>query len=192
MNENKMKTKKIFEDAQRLFVNGKYEESVRSFTRAMESGAESSLACLSRGVAYLKLGKMDEAISDFSKSIAENPGSTRGYYYRGMGYLARENYEAALPDLNRVIEMDPEHGAAHLARGTLYGLMGDDEKSVRDMKTAIIKSETQIQGFADTFGILRTQFHKAVAHVSGERAHDPALVLTNEEIEQVKKWLDAA
>lgn len=65
--------------------------------------------------------------------------------------------------------------------------MGDAEKSARDIKTALINSETEVQGFVDTFGLLRTQFGKAMAHLAGEREHDPTLVLTEKEIEQVKK-----
>lgn len=187
-----MKSQEVFEDGQRFFVNGKYEESVKAFSRAIDAGAEDSLSYLSRGAAYFKLEKMNDAIRDFSKSIEIDQNNLRGYYFRGIAYLSRDDYQTALNDLNRVLELDPGNGPAHLARGTVYGLLGEDEKSARDMKTAIIQSETEIQGFADTFGVLRTQFNKAMAHMTGERGHDSTLELTEEEIEQVKKWIAAA
>jgi tetratricopeptide (TPR) repeat protein len=179
----------ILGEAQELFLQGKYEESTGKFTEALDAGAESALAYLSRGVAYLLIDSKEEAIADFGRFIEINPDSVRGYYYRGIALLSRDDYEQALPDLNRVLELDPDHGPAHLARGTLYGLVGEEEKSSLDIKTAIVKSETALQGFADASGILRTQFHKAMAHMAGERAHDPALALTEEEMEQVKKWI---
>ncbi len=187
----KMQAKDLLGDAQRLFVNGEYEESVKKFTQAIEAGVEPSLAYLSRGVAYFKMNRLDESIKDFSKAIEVNKNKTRGYYYRGIAYMSREDYHSALPDLNRVIELDSEHGAAFLARGTLYGLIGEEEKSAKDMKTAIMKSESEIQRFADTSGIIRTQFHRVMAHLSGEGPHVPTLSLSEEEIETVKRWLSA-
>ncbi|MEK6775675.1 MAG: tetratricopeptide repeat protein [bacterium] len=186
-----METKDLLGDAQRFFVKGEYEESARKFTEAIEAGAEPSLAYLSRGTAYFKINRMDEAIQDFSKAVELNKNKTRGYYYRGIAYMTKEDYRSALPDLNRVIELDSEHGAAFLARGTLYGLIGEEEKSAKDMKTAIMKSETEIQRFADTSGIIRTQFHSVMAHLSGEGPHVPALSLSEEEIATVKRWISA-
>jgi tetratricopeptide (TPR) repeat protein len=147
---------------------------------------------LSRGAAYLKMGKMDEAIRDFTRTIASDRKNARAWYYRGTAYLSKEDLGHAAVDFDKTIALNPDYGAAYFGRGTIYSLMGEDEQASRYIKTAIIKSETEIQGFADVFGISRTQFEKAMAHLSGERTHDPTLMLTEEEIETVKEWMDAA
>lgn len=184
-----MEAQELLGDAQRLFLEGEYEASIKKFTEALDGGAEAFMVFLSRGVAYLRMKQMDKAIKEFGKAIDKNPDNFRGYYYRGVIYLSNDDFKRALPDLNQVIELDPEHGPAHLARGTLYGLVGEDEKSVMDLKTAIIKSESAIQGFSDTLGLFRTQFHKAMSLMAGE-SEGPALSLTEDEIDQVKKWVE--
>lgn len=184
-----MEPLELLGDAQRLFLEGDYEASVNKFSDALEAGADAFMVFLSRGVAYLRMEQMDKAGEEFGKAIEKNPDNLRGYYYRGVIYLAKEDFKRALPDLNRVIELNPEHGPAHLARGTLYGLIGEEEKSAMDMKTAIIKSESEMQGFSDTLGLLRTQFHKAMSQMIGE-SEGAALSLTEDEIDQVKKWVD--
>ncbi len=187
-----MNATELFEHAQCLFIDGKLEESIGAFTKALEEGYGLSRVYLSRGVAYFKMKKMDEAIQDFTKTIETDRKNTRAYYYRGTAYLATDDYAHASPDFNKAIELNPDHGAAYFGRGTVFALMGKDKEASRYIKTAIIKSEAGIQGFADTFGISRTQFDKALGHMSGAREHDPTLVLTEDEIETVKEWLDAA
>ncbi|MDX1764884.1 MAG: tetratricopeptide repeat protein [bacterium] len=184
-----MDLQELLGDAQRHFLKGDYEASIKKFAQALEAGADAFMVYLSRGVAYLRMEEMERAIEEFGKAIEKNPANMRGYYYRGVIYLSKDDYQRALSDLNRVIELQPDHGPAHLARGTLYGLIGEDEKSAMDMKTAIIQSESQIQGVSDTLGLLRTQFHKAMAQMTGE-SEGVAVSLTEDEIDQVKKWVD--
>jgi tetratricopeptide (TPR) repeat protein len=187
-----MKMEETFAEGQYAFVSGKYEEAIDRFSEALESNKDEPILYLSRGVAYVRMKELEKAIRDFTRTIELDDNNVRAYYYRGIAHMARDKYAPALSDLNKVLSMKPGHGAAHLARGTIYALLGEDEKSVLDMKTAIIQSEAQIQGFADTFGIFRTQFHKAMAHAAGEREHDPSLILSEEEIETVKKWMEAS
>jgi len=181
-----------FGQGQRLFIEGKLEECVGAFTKALDEGFDKPLVFLSRGVAYFKMNKMEEAIQDFTRTIEKDSNNTRAYYYRGIAYLSKEDYDRASPDLDKTIELNPDHGAAYLTRGTVYALMGDDENASRYIKNAIIKSETNIQGFSDDFGISRTLFDRAMGHLSGLRQHDPTLELTEDEIEMVKKWLEVA
>jgi tetratricopeptide (TPR) repeat protein len=185
-----MSWEELIGEAQSLFVQEKYAEAVSKFTEALAAGADAYLVHLSRGAGYFKLNHLDKAVADFDATIAVRPESLRAHYYRGLAHMAGEDHERALTDLNRVLAIDPDYGPGHFARGTLYGLLGEDEKSAMDMKTAIIKSEAQFQGFADSFGILRTQFTKAMAHLSGDRGHYPTLSLAPEEIKQLKSWLD--
>ncbi len=184
-----MSWEELIGEAQSLFVQEKYAESAKKFTEALAAGADPYMVHLSRGAAYFKENRLDEALADFKATIGLKPKSLRAHYYQGLAHMAREDHPEALAAFNRVLDIDPEYGPGHFARGTLYGLMGEDEKSAMDMKTAIIKSEAEVQGFADSFGILRTQFTKAMAHLSGEREHDPSVSLTPEEMEQIKGWL---
>lgn len=184
-----MDTKELFQKAQRLFIEGKHKESIEAFTKAIESGEKSEIAYLSRGVAYFNLKEHDKALADFSKAIEANEKNVRAYYYRGIAYNAKSEYNRAIEDLNKAIELKPDYGAAVFARGTAYAQIGNDDEAARNIKTALIYGETAAQGFADTFGMFRTQFNKALALITGERK-PPTMVLTEEETEKLKKWLE--
>lgn len=184
-----MEAKELFKDAQILFMQSKHKESIEAFTRALEAGAEPFIAYLSRGAAYLKIEELDRAVEDFTKAIELDNQNPRVYYYRGTAHMIKEDYEKAVSDLSKAIELNPEHGAAIFARGTCYAQMEMDDEAVRDIKTATSISETAMQSFADTFGIIRTHFDGVMALLSGER-RPHALELTEKETEMIKKWLE--
>ena len=179
----------LFQDGQRLFIEGKHEESIDSFTKSIDVGGDTEIAFLSRGVAYLKMQRTDEAIDDFSRVVELNENNVRAYFYRGMAYMAKENYEEAIKDFGSTIKIQPENGAAYFARATAYAQIGQMEEAERNIKTAVTCSESTMQGFADHHGMFRTQFERAMAFMTGER-DAPQMYLTDKEIGLVKKWLE--
>jgi tetratricopeptide (TPR) repeat protein len=179
----------LFQNGQRLFVQGRHEESIDYFSRSIEAGGETDIAFLSRGVAYLKLQNADKAIHDFSRVVELNENNFRAHFYRGMAHMAKENYSEAIKDFDRTIELQPENGAAYFARGTSYVQIGNMEEAERNIKTAVTCSESTMQGFADHHGMFRTQFERARAIMTGE-GDTPQMYLTDKELGLVKKWLE--
>lgn len=184
-----MDPKELFREAQLLLMQGKHAESVEAFTKAIEGGSEPFISCLSRGTAYLQLKDAGRAIEDFTRAIEVNGANARAFYYRGMAYMVKEDFERAVSDMSRAIELKPDYGAAFFARGTCHAQLENDEEATHDLRTAFSYSEAAMQGFSDTFGILRTQFDGVMALISGERKR-PGAEFTKEESEQLKKWLD--
>jgi tetratricopeptide (TPR) repeat protein len=184
-----MTEKKLFEEAQNLFIEGKHKESIESFTKVIESGAQTEVAYLSRGVAYLKEKKYAKAIEDFNHVITLNEHNHRAYYYRGITHMLQKEFKKAIPDFDTSIKLHPDYSAVFFARGTAYAELGNDDEAAKNIKTALINSETAIQGFADTFGVLRTHFDRALALMTGERKH-PSFELTEQETGILKKWLE--
>lgn len=184
-----MTTNELFREAQNLFVEGKHKESIGSFTKAIDEGEHSEIAYLSRGVAYFQLKDHDNAIKDFSRAMDLNKKNHRAYYYRGISYMLKKDLEKAIHDFDRSVELKPDNAAAFFVRGTAYAELGKDDEAAKNIKTALINSEAALQGFADTFGILRTQFDKSLALMTGERK-PPSLELSGEETETLKKWLE--
>ena len=187
--KNNINTKELFINAQRLFIEGKKHECIDAFTKAISAGEKTEIAFLSRGVAFLRTEQIDKAIEDFGRVVSMNNNNMRAHYYRGIAYMSRNDFKNAIDDFNRTIELKPDHGAAFFARGSAYAQLGDAEEAAKNFKTALIYSETEAQGFADTFGIFRTQFDKTLALMTGE-GKMPVMELTNEEIDKLKKWLE--
>jgi tetratricopeptide (TPR) repeat protein len=179
----------LFDGGQRLFLKGKYMQSIEKFSQAMEAGHEPGIVYLSLGVAYLKLNDWDRAIRNFDKAIEIDAGNAAALYYRGAALMLKEDYAGAVYDFSRAIEIQPEHRAAIFARGVSYVNMGKVGEGSRDIKRVMSYVAAAIQGFSDVNG-WRAQLDKVIAAMEGKR--EEAADLTEREIETLKKWLKAA
>ncbi len=184
-----MESKDIFENAQQLFLEGKMNESVDLFSKAIENGEKTEIAYLSRGVAYLKTNQVEMAIKDFGSAVNLNESNVRAHFYRGIAYMLENKYSEAITDFDITILLEPDNGEAFFARGTAYAQIGDDYEANKNIKTAITFSEANIYGLQESIGLWRPQFDKAMM-IMTDKDKAPAMVLTDEEITKVKKWLD--
>jgi tetratricopeptide (TPR) repeat protein len=185
-----MKANDIFEDAKRLFVEGKLKESAEAFTRAAKAGYDGKISYLSRGAAYLKLRDADSAITDFSSVIAMDEKSPRAYYYRGMAYAQKKDYVKAVEDFSKAIELKPDDGASIFARGASYLEIDKVDEAAEDIRNATNYLTAAVQGYADTIGD-RTHLHKVLAILEGERRQDK-LDINESEFETIKAMLEEA
>jgi tetratricopeptide (TPR) repeat protein len=179
----------IFEDAQRLLIDGKFKESIEAFTRAINSGEKSEISFLSRGVAYLRNRETDKAIDDFSEAVHLDDRSVRAHFYRGVAFLTIENYKSAIAEFDRTIELKPDHGAAYFARGAAFAQLGNDELATKNIKTALTFSESSVYGLQETLGLWRTEFDKAISIASGQKKM-PEMTLSHDEYHRIMNWLE--
>jgi len=179
----------LFDGGQRLFLKGKYRQSMEKFMQAMEAGHEPGIIYLSLGVAYLKINDRDRAIRDLDKAIEIDAGNATAFYYRGTAFMLKEDYARAVSDFSRAIEIHPEHRAAIFARGVSYVNMGKGEEGSRDIKRAMVYVAAAMQGFSTVNG-WRAQLDKVIA--ASEEKREKVVDLTEKEIDTLKNWLKAA
>lgn len=184
-----MKVKDYYREGQRLFIEGKVEESIDSFMKALDEGEEPYMIYLSRGVAYMNLGKTESAIEDFTKALFIDDTGDRPFYYRGIANLILEEYRRAIEDFSRALERKSNHAQAKLARGVSYARLGLLDEASADISAVIPEMEANVQKFVDEYGIVRTQLWKVMAQLTGER-ETPVVELTEDEIETLKKWVE--
>jgi tetratricopeptide (TPR) repeat protein len=179
----------LLRQAQLLFAEGKEKESIEAFTKALDVGADPYIVHLSRGVAHLKLNELEKSLDDFKKAIEANSQSARAYYFRGTAHMMKEEYESAVSDFTSALKLKTDHGMAKFSRAIAYARLNKSEEASRDMMSVLPEMEKNLQGFADSYGILRTEMWKVMAQMSGERA-TPTLELNEKEMDTLKKWLD--
>lgn len=178
----------LLKEAQVLFIEGKDKESIEAFTKAINAGADPYIAFLSRGAAHLKLKEGEHAIKDFSEAIKANFKSPRAYFFRGMAYLLGNEYEKAIEDFTRALELKSDYGMAKFSRSAAYAQLGKFEEASKDLTEVLPQMEVNLQSFADTYGIVRTQMWRLLAQLSGETTW-PALKLNEKEVDTLKRWL---
>jgi tetratricopeptide (TPR) repeat protein len=186
-----MDPQELLKEAQLLFVNGKDEESIKAFTRALEEGADPYISHLSRGVARIKTKDIDKAIDDFAEAIRINSSSARAYYFRGIGSMIKNDFDGATSDFTKAIELKKDYSMAKFSRGVCLARMGKFEEASQDLTAVLPQMEENLQSFADSYGIVRTEMWKVMSQLSGE-TQTPVLTLEDKHIETLKKWLEQA
>ncbi len=184
-----MDTKELLKEAQMLLVDGKDKESIEAFTKAIEAGADPYISHLSRGVVYVKLKESDKALDDFNKALKVNNLSARAYFFRGMTYMMKEDFNHAVADFTGALNLKTNYGMAKFARAISYARLGNSDEASKDMAAVAPQMEENLQGFADSYGIIRTQMSKVMMQMSGE-SNLSNLELTDKNMEILKKWLD--
>jgi tetratricopeptide (TPR) repeat protein len=182
-----MDAKELFREGQSFFVEGKYGESIASFSKAIEAGEKTEIAFLSRGVAYFRMEQFDKAAEDFNIVIDMNSGNFRAHFYRGVTYMAKKDYEKAIKDFDNTIKIKSDFGAAFFARSAAYTQTGNEFEAQRSIQSAISCTEASMQWVADHYGMFRTQFDQAMALMPGESDFSES---RNEQINNLKKLFE--
>ena len=183
-----MTAKELFEEAQVFFIEGNIQDSIESFTKALDAGYDPFITHLSRGVAYLRTEATDKATDDFGKAVLLKIDNPRAYFYKGMAAMMSGENEAAILDFNKAMDLKAGFSLALLARGTAYSLLNRIEEAAADIRKLVPQLDQNLQSFVDTYGLIKTEMWKVMAEVSGE-VPKKAIEMTPEEIEKFKKFL---
>jgi tetratricopeptide (TPR) repeat protein len=179
----------LLNEAKKRFAAGHPEESIDLFSKAAEEGCNPVTVYLNRGAALMAMKEYKEAEADFDRVLQSDADNERAHYYRGIAHMATGAYEEAITDLNASITRNHNRGVAFLARGIAYAETGQEEEAMADFKNATVLSNIEVEGFMNSFGTNRSQFHRTMALLEGERG--PWKIVMNEtEVEKLKKWLD--
>lgn len=88
--------------------DGRYEEALREFSRALDVDPRSVRAYQGIGVTYLETGRLEEAVETFGKALSLDPSYAIAYADRGIALDRLGRHEEALRDYRKAVEVDPE------------------------------------------------------------------------------------
>jgi hypothetical protein len=115
-----------------LRAQGRLEEAVARYQRALELSPDHPEAHNNLGVALVDLGRPEEAITHHKKALAREPGSAELRYNLG-GALQRQGlYAEALACYERALALKPDHAKAHLNRSLALLLTGELDDGWRE------------------------------------------------------------
>ncbi len=89
---------------------GRYDEAIEKYTKAIELLPESLGFRLMRATAYMSKEDYDSAIMDYTKIIELFPEvyGDEGYFERGRAYKANGDYEHAIADFEKAISISSD------------------------------------------------------------------------------------
>lgn len=122
MNEQKAVTE--FDKANQLLQEGKLEDAIASYCRAIELNPANSWFHQQLGEALAKLGRWDEAVTAFRCAIELNPEFSWSYHHLGDALAQQHKWEQAVDALSKAIELNPEHFGTYCGLGQSLEKLG--------------------------------------------------------------------
>ncbi len=115
----------------RLSREGRHEEALRAFDRALKSPPGDSLVHAGRASALRGLGRMSEAREAYAEErrtlaleLEQRPDDAQGFFRLGMAYHGSGHHPEAIQAFDRGIELAPDHATAYLFRGISLAYLG--------------------------------------------------------------------
>jgi tetratricopeptide (TPR) repeat protein len=108
-----------FYQGNKLDSQGRYDEAIEEFTKAIELNPNMANAYFNRGNSYGKLGQFERAIQDYDEVISLNPQDASAYINRGNCYDKLGQLEQAIKNFDEAIRLDPDHAVASRASSPL-------------------------------------------------------------------------
>lgn len=101
-------------------ANGRLDEAIANYTKAIESDPKLAEAYFNRGGAYHDKGWYDQAVADFTEVIQLDPNDADAFSNRGRAQVKRGRLDVAIPDFSKSIELNPRDPANFAVRGSAY------------------------------------------------------------------------
>ncbi len=120
-----------------LVGEGKMEEAINHYNKAIRISPMEFSLYVNRGVAYAALGHYQIAIDDYNKSIHLEPNNAGAFVNRGMSYSSLGQFGLAIEDYSRAIRLKPDLAMAYIGRGVDYSHLGRYQPAIEDYNEAI-------------------------------------------------------
>lgn len=121
------------------FSQGRLAEAIAAYRRSVTISPGWAEANFNLGSAYYLNADYRHAIDYLTAAIKISPRYEQAYYNRGSAYYAAEKYPEALGDYYRVLELNPENAGAYYNLALTYYLMGDRDRSLKNLETSLRK-----------------------------------------------------
>ena len=122
--------------ASTLFLQGKYDEAIQAFDKAIELKPNYAEAWNLKGIAFCQLGKFDEAIQAFNKAIELKPNYALAWLEKGGALAAQgmdlsdqSKYDEAIQAFNKAIELEPNDALAWVMKGVYLKVLHRDAEA---------------------------------------------------------------
>ncbi|RLD39208.1 MAG: hypothetical protein DRI74_01515 [Bacteroidetes bacterium] len=147
---NTRKDIEFVEQGKVLFLEGKYNEAIPYFSKAIKKNTRNDEAHAFRGFCYYSLENYSLALIDFSNALERNPNNGTALFGEACIRWNLEDYNLAFQEFNHLIHINPNHDKAYFYRARAYLYKGDTTNAINDLTTAMEKDSC----FIDTYYLL--------------------------------------
>ncbi|HEV8594541.1 MAG TPA: tetratricopeptide repeat protein [Thermoplasmata archaeon] len=107
-----------------LVKEGRYEDALYHYDRAIRTGSKPASAWTSKGVALKRLGRLDEALKCHNAALKLDPENEIAWCNKGDIFFRSGNMERAIECYDKAIEIRPKYAIAWNNKGAALARMG--------------------------------------------------------------------
>jgi len=115
--------------ADRLVKEGRYEEAIALYDRAIRMGSKPATAWTSKGVAFKRLGRLDEAMRCHNVALKLNPKNEIAWCNKGDILFRAGKLDKAIECFDKAVELRPRYAIAWNNKGAALAKMGRYEEA---------------------------------------------------------------
>ncbi len=99
----------FFEQGLLFSADGKHEQAIKSYEKALEIKPDYHLAWYNRGIALDNLGRYEQALASYDKALEIKSDNDAAWYNKACYYALQENLDLAIVNLTQVIALNPKY-----------------------------------------------------------------------------------
>jgi protein O-mannosyl-transferase len=147
-----------------LSGEGKMEEAIDNYNKAIRIAPKEFSLYVNRGVAHAALGRYQMAIEDYTKSIHLETNNADTYANRGIAYTSLGQFQLAIEDYSKAVRLKPDLVMAYIGRGVDYTHIGQYRLAIDDFQKAIRLKPDLPLAYTNKGGayIALGQYHQAI------------------------------
>lgn len=116
------------------FDNGKYEETLDLYQKALKIYGDDLLVPVEIGKTLISLGRFEEAATVLKEYLTRHPGTARCHNYLGTVFLQLKQYEKAKTHHLKALSFETDNEKAHYGLTTVYARLGKKDQSLEHRK----------------------------------------------------------
>jgi tetratricopeptide (TPR) repeat protein len=127
---------KTHEEAHALLNDGKIEDAIMAYTKALEENPEHADIYSDRGVAYLHQKNKEKCFEDLNKALDLQPEYAYRYAARAFAKNNFGDLVGAIKDYEKAVQLDPDDAIGHNNLGLLLEQQGYKKEAEERFKRA--------------------------------------------------------
>ena len=139
------KTLKEFEKGVDADHQGKSDEAITHYEKALTYSPEFYPAHNNLGTAYLSRQKFDEARQQFEAALKSNQNDAQAYFNLGNVLILTQRYQEAESKIVEGLQRRPDSAFGHFLQGSLYSHTGRPEQAEKSLMAALQLDPTMSQ-----------------------------------------------